>query len=85
VEQAKAWLGADEDSGRRDEAMVDLDDDHDDPAAHHAMGNGGNGSRGRPPRPEWAPPWWSQGEQEPRMSASPGNGHHTNGDNNPEH
>jgi DivIVA domain-containing protein len=83
VEQAKAWLGADEDSGRRDEATVDLAEDYGEATAHHA-GNGGHGSRGRPSRPEWAPPWWSQGEQESRMSAAPGNGHHTNGDNHPE-
>jgi DivIVA domain-containing protein len=74
VEQAKAWLGADEDSGRRDEATVDLAENYDDsqPAT-------GNGSRGRA-RPEWAPPWWSQGEQESTTSTAPGNGHHTNGD-----
>jgi DivIVA domain-containing protein len=79
VEQAKAWLGADEDTGRFDAAMVDLAEDHTDTVSHSGMGNG-HGSRGRPVRPEWAPPWWSQGEQDPRMSASPGNGHHTNGD-----
>ncbi|MGH9003663.1 MAG: DivIVA domain-containing protein [Acidimicrobiia bacterium] len=80
VEQAKAWLGADEDTGRRADGMVDLVEGYDDPAPQHYAGNGGNGMRGRPTRPEWAPPWWSQGEPEPRTSAAPGNGH-TNGDN----
>ncbi len=84
VEQAKAWLGADEDYGRGGDPMVDLAEEHEDPASHPATGHGGNGYRGRPARPEWAPPWWSQPEQEPRMSASPGTGHH-NGDNNPDH
>jgi DivIVA domain-containing protein len=80
VEQAKNWLGADEDSGRRDAATVELAEDYDD-TSHHA----GNGSRGRSARPEWAPPWWSTPENESRMSASPGNGHHTNGETTPEH
>jgi hypothetical protein len=79
VEQAKAWLGADEDSGRFDAAMVDLAEDHDDTISHSGTGNG-HGSRGRPARPEWAPPWWSQPEHEQRMSSSPGNGHHTSAD-----
>ncbi len=83
VEQAKAWLGADEGSARRDDE-VDLAEDYADPTPHHAAGSGGNGSRGRPGRPEWAPPWWSQPEHEPRMSASPGNGHHTTGETHPE-
>ena len=74
VEQAKAWLGADEDTGRE----VDVADDYD-PMSHPAMGDNGNGNRGRP-RPEWAPPWWSQPEHGGRMSTSPGNGHTTNGD-----
>jgi DivIVA domain-containing protein len=83
VEQAKAWLGADEDTGRFDAATVDLAEGHDtvSPAAMGQTGNG-NGARGRPNRPEWAPPWWSQPEHEPRMSSSPGNGH-SNGD--PQH
>jgi len=83
VEQAKNWLGADEDSGRRDAATVDLAEDYDDSTSHHATGNG-NGSRGRPARPEWAPPWWSTPENESRTSAAPGNGHHTNGESHPE-
>ncbi|MGH9036042.1 MAG: hypothetical protein ACRD0O_09775, partial [Acidimicrobiia bacterium] len=82
VEQAKAWLGADEDSGRRVESTVDLAVDYDDGTAYET--NGGNGSRGRSSRPEWAPPWWSQGEQESHMTAAPGNGHHTNGETHPE-
>ena len=81
VEQAKAWLGADEDTGRHD-GTVDVSEDYDDHMPHHT-GPNGNGSRGRPGRPEWAPPWWSQPEHESRMSA-PGNGHHTNGDNHPD-
>ncbi len=83
VEQAKAWLGADEDTGRFDAAMVDVADDREDTVSHSGMGNAtghGNASRTRPHRPEWAPPWWSQPEVEPRMSSSPGNGHHGNGD-----
>lgn len=84
VEQAKAWLGADEDYGRPDDAMIDLEA-HQAPAPHPTTGHGGNGHRSRPARPEWAPPWWSQGEQESKTSASPGNGHHTNGENNPEY
>ncbi|MGH9039819.1 MAG: DivIVA domain-containing protein [Acidimicrobiia bacterium] len=76
VEQAKAWLGADEDTGRRDDPMVEYGESYDDPAMAH---DNGNATRGRPGRPEWAPPWWSQPEQEPRMSSAPGNGQ-TNGD-----
>ncbi|MGH8974745.1 MAG: DivIVA domain-containing protein [Acidimicrobiia bacterium] len=87
VEQAKAWLGADEDTGRFDAAMVDVAEDHDDTVSHPAMGHpgNGNGSRGRPARPEWAPPWWSQPEHEGRMTAAPGNGHQTGGDIHPDH
>lgn len=79
VEQAKNWLGADEQTGRRDAASVELAEDYDD-TPHYA----GNGSRSRSARPEWAPPWWSTPENESRTSASPGNGHHTNGETQPE-
>lgn len=75
VDEAKAWLGADEDTDyRADPDMVELPDDP--VGAYEAAADGGDPGPDSPDRhPEWAPPWWSQPEDGSRAPSTPGNGH----------